>query len=285
MANETQIYVLPVVAGEGDFHYGSYNLSLDYKVNKDLHVYGAVRDAYKAGGVNGSVPVDSDFHTFPPEKLEDIELGFKSEFKIGDVAARANLAVYRGQYRNIQRSAMEVVDGAVLPVTRSAAEGRIQGAEFTGALVPVQGLTFSGSFSYTDAKYTQAADADIGAILAGASFPYTPRTKYTLGVSWEQAMQAMGTLALSANYAHQSSFSTAQDNQARVQSLPGYGTLSLRAGLHQIGGHPVDVNVFVANATNRTYVSGLADFYNAFGAVAYTYGEPRTFGLQGRYSF
>jgi iron complex outermembrane receptor protein len=285
VANETQISVLPVVAGKGDFHYGSYNLSLDYKVNKDLHMYGAVRDAYKAGGVNGSVPTDSAFHTYPPEKLADVELGIKSEFMIGDVATRANLAVYRGQYRNIQRTAQEVIDGTLLPVTRSAAEGRIQGAEFTGAIIPVRGLTFTGSYSYTDGKYTRSADADIGAILAGSSFPFTPKTKYALGVSWEQPLQALGTLALSANYAHQSSFSTAQDNTARVQSLPGYGTLSLRAGLRQIGGRPLDVSLFVANATNRTYVSGLADFYNAFGAVTYTYGDPRTFGAQARYSF
>ncbi|WP_077036572.1 TonB-dependent receptor, partial [Pelomonas sp. KK5] len=285
VSNETQISVLPVSGGEGSFRYGSYNLGLDYQVNKDLHVYGAVRDAYKAGGVNGGVPTDSSFHTFAPEKLNDVELGVKSEFMLGDMAARANLAVYRGQYHDIQRTAGEVIDGTLLNVTRSAAEGRIQGAEFTGALVPVRGLTFTGSYSYIDGRYTKVANADIGAILEGSSFPFTPKNKYTLGVQWEQPLQRLGTLVLSGNYAHQSSFSTAQNNLARVQSMPGYGTLSLRAALRRIGGQPLDVSVFVANATNRTYATGLADFYSSFGAVTYTYGEPRTFGVQARYEF
>jgi iron complex outermembrane receptor protein len=285
VGNETQISVLPSAAGKADFHYASYNASLDYKVSNDLHVYGTVRDAYKAGGVNGAVPADSNFHAFPPEKLSDIELGAKSEFLMGNVPARANLAIYSGQYKNIQRTTSEVIDGAVLNVTRSAARGRIQGAEFTGTIVPVRSLTLTGTYSFIDAKYTRVADADAGAILAGAAFPFTPKNKYTVGATWENSLETLGRLALSANYAHQGGFSTAQNNLARVQSLPGYGTLSLRAALRQIGGQPLDVSVFVANATNRTYISGLADFYSSFGAVTYTYGEPRTFGLQGRYSF
>ena len=122
VGNETQIYVLPVVAGNGSFHYSSYNLSLDYKVSNDLHVYGTTRDAYKAGGVNGSVPVDSAFYVYKPEQLKDVELGVKSQFLIGDVAARANLAVYRGDYRNIQRTANGTaqVAGTIAEVSHGA---------------------------------------------------------------------------------------------------------------------------------------------------------------------
>lgn len=285
VSTSSQISVLPVSAGEGSFRYGSYNLSLDYKVSNNLHVYGAVRDAYKAGGVNAIVPADSSFQKFPPEKLSDIELGVKSEFSLAGMPTRANLAVYRGNYKDIQRTSVESIGGALINVTRSAAEARIQGAEFTGAISPTPSLTITASQSYTDAKYTQVATAEIGALLAGASFPYTPKNKSAVGVSWEHALQSLGKLALSANYAYQSSFSTAQNNQARVQSLPGYGTLSLRAALRQIGGRPLDVSLFVANATNKTYASGLADFYNATGTVAYTYGEPRTYGIQARLAF
>ncbi|MES3021605.1 MAG: TonB-dependent receptor plug domain-containing protein [Pseudomonadota bacterium] len=285
VANESQIWILPVAGGQADFEYGSYNFTLDHKVSENMHMYAAVRDAFKAGGVNGPVPVTSSYRTFAPEELKDVELGVKSEFKIGNMAARANLAIYHGKYTNIQRTGSEAIDGVVLNVTRSAAEGKIQGAELTGALVPVRGLTLTGSYSYTDGKYTKVADAGIGAILAGSTFPFTPKTKYALGVTWEQAQASLGTLVLSANYAHQSSFSTAQNNLARVQSLPAYGTLSLRAALRKIGGRPIDVSVYVANATNQTYASGLADFYSSLGSVTYTYGEPRTFGLQVRYAF
>jgi iron complex outermembrane receptor protein len=285
-SSETQISILPVAKGSADFNYGSYNLSLDYQINPQIHVYGTVRDAFKAGGVNGPVPDGSPFRDFPPEQLQDVELGLKSQFKVGAVAVRANVAAYRGKYTDIQRTTAELVGGATLNVTRSAAEGRIQGVEFTGMVSPIPGLTFTAAYSYIDAKYTSVTDASAGAILEGAAFPFTPRNKYSLGVSWEHSLGQLGDLDLSANLASQGSFSTAQTNAARIRSLPGYEVLNLRAALRQIGGRPVDVIVFVANAADKTYATGLADFYNiGGGSVTYTYGEPRTYGLQVRYSF
>jgi len=281
-----RLSVLPETSGEAEFDYGSYNLSLDYQINPAVHVYATVRDAYKSGGVNGPIPEGSAFRTYPPERLEDIELGLKSQFRVGGAAIRANVAAYRGDYTDIQRTTLESLGGAFVNVTRSAAEGRIQGVEFTGAISPVPGLTFTGAYSFIDAEYTRIGDGGAAALLAGAEFPYTPRNKYALGVSWEHSLGQIGQLDLSANLASQSSFSTAQNNLAQVRTLPGYETLSLRAALRQVGGHPVDVIAFVANATDETYASGLADFYNiGGGSVSYTYGEPRTYGLQVRYSF
>jgi iron complex outermembrane recepter protein len=273
-------------SGQAEFDYGSYNLTLDYAVTPDVHVYGTIRDAYKAGGVNGPVPEGSPFRTFPPEHLEDVEVGLKSQFRVGDVGVRANVAVYRGDYEDIQRTTAELVSGAILNVTRSAAKGRVQGAEFNGVLSPGGGLTFTGSYSYIDSEYTEVADASAGALLSGVPFPYTPKHKFALGVSWEHTLDGFGELDLSANLASQSSFSTAQNNLAQVRTLPGYETLSLRAALREVAGRPIDLVAFVANATDEEYASGLADFYNiGGGTVAYTYGEPRTYGVQVRYTF
>lgn len=281
-----QISVFPSAGGVAKSDYGSYNLTLDYQITPQVHAYGTIRDAYKAGGINGSLTDGQPFREFPPERLQDIELGLKSQFEVGGAAVRANFAAYRGEYTDIQRSTLESIGGIAQFVTRSAAEGRIQGLEFTGAIVPIPGLTFTGSYSYIDSEYTKVADASAGALLQGAVFPYTPKNKYALGVSWEHSLGRIGDLDLSANMASQSSFSTAQNNLARVRSLPGYETVTLRAALRQIGGHPVDVIAFVANATDETYASGLQDFYNtSVGSVTYTYGEPRTYGLQVRYSF
>lgn len=281
-----QITGLPATSGTAEFNYGSYNFTLDYDINESVHVYGTIRDAYKAGGVNGPVPDGSAFRTYPPEHLEDIELGLKSQFTVGGASVRANVAAYRGTYTDIQRTTIEQVGTALLNVTRSAAEGRIQGVEFTGAISPIAGLTFTGAYSLIDAEYTKIGGGGAGALLTGAEFPYTPRNKYALGVSWEQSLGEIGQLDLSANLASQSSFSTAQNILAQVRSLPGYETVTLRAALREVAGQPVDVIVFVANATDETYASGLADFYNiGGGSVNYTYGEPRTYGVQLRYSF
>ena len=68
------------------------NLGLDYAFVDGVHAYVTARDAFKAGGVNGPVPAGSSFRTFPPEGLEDVEIGLKSQFLIGGVEVRANLA-------------------------------------------------------------------------------------------------------------------------------------------------------------------------------------------------
>ncbi|MFC3432191.1 MULTISPECIES: TonB-dependent receptor [unclassified Sphingobium] len=283
-ANFTQISVLPATGGTAKFDYTSYNLSADYVISPGVHVYATSRNAYKAGGVNGPVPEGSSFRTFPPEKLQDVEIGLKSQMRIAGVPTRFNVAAYRGNYRNIQRTTTELIEGALINVTRSAAKGRIQGVEVTAAVEPVRGLTLNGSYSYIDAKYTRVADASAGAILTGSAFPYTPRHKVTLGGSYQADLGSVGTLALSANWAYQSKFSTAQNNLAQVRNLPGYDTLALRAGVNGIGGSNLDLNLFMANATDNSFATGLQDLYNVGGGtVTYTYNEPRTYGAQLRF--
>ena len=280
----TQIYVLPSTSGRGKFQYTSYNASLDYQLTRGVHAYITSRDAYKAGGVNGPVPADSPYHTFPPEKLQDLEIGLKAQTRLAGMPTRFNVAAYRGNYHNIQRTTGEVIEGTVLNVTRSAAKARIQGVELTTAIGPVRGLTLTASYSYIDAKYTKVTDASADAILQGSAFPYVPKNKLALGADFQQPMGHIGTLDLSANWAYQSRFSTAQTNSARVPYLPGYNTLSVRAGVNGIGGSNLDLNVFMANATDNTFATGLQDLYNAgLGTVTYTYNEPRTYGAQLRF--
>ena len=123
----------------------------------------------------------------------------------------------------------------------------------------------------------------------GAAFPYTPEAQGDARCRQlppGDRGQRLGTLALSANWAYQSRFSTAQNNLAQVPYLPGYGTLALRAGVRDIGGQPLDLTAFMANATDKEFATGLQDLYNSGGGtVTYTYSEPRTYGLQLRYRF
>ena len=283
----TLIIAPPAVGGAVNSHYVSYNATLDYSFTHNIHGYVTSRDAYKSGGVNGPVPASSSFRTFPPEKLSDIEIGLKSEFSSDNIEVRANLAAYRGDYQNIQRTTPEAVNGIVLNVTRSAAEGLIRGVEFTGAVGTRFGLKLNGSFSYIDAAYTKVADAAAGAILNGAPFPYTPKIKYSLGASYDTKLGRPGTLALSANYTHQSEVSTAQTNQTFYKYLPAYGELTLGLDLKDVGGRPLDVGFFMSNATNVTKPVGVLDLYNSgpSGTVALTYTEPRMYGVRLGYRF
>lgn len=277
----------PAVSGTADSRYPSYTVTLDYDLATGIHAYVTARDAYKSGGVNGPVPVGSAFRTFAPERLSDVEIGLKSQFRLGDVQVRANIAAYRGIYANIQRTTLETVSGIPLNVTRSAAKGRIQGVEFNGAVVLVPGLTLNGSYSYIDGKYTKVTDASANAILAGSPFPYTPKGKYSVGGAYEARLGGAGDLSLSANFVHQSSVSTAQTNASFYRFLPAYGVLNAGIDLRNIGGSRADIGLFVTNLTKTAKPVGVLDQYNGAGpgTVGLTYNEPRMFGVRIEYHF
>lgn len=281
----------PAVTGSFDDNYLSYTATVDYDVSDDVHVYVTARDAYKSGGVNGPVPVGSEFRFFPAEKLSDIEVGFKSQFALGGADVRLNVAAYRGIYDNIQRTTVESVDvpgvgPVLLNVTRSAAKGKIQGVEVNGAIVPVTGLTLNTSYSYIDAKYTDVADDSADAILSGSPFPYTPKHKVSLGAQYETPLGNAGELSVGANYTYQSKVSTAQTNGSFYNYLPGYGMLNATLDLRNVGGSDFDIGVFASNITDVEKPVGVQDFYNAEpGTVGLTYSEPRMYGVRIGYRF
>jgi iron complex outermembrane receptor protein len=281
---------LGTTEGTSSDKYPSYTATLDYDVSKDVHVYITARDAYKSGGVNGPVAVGSEFREFPAERLSDIEVGLKSQFTLGTVKARLNVAAYRGIYDDIQRTTLENVetDFGTLPlnVTRSAAQGKIKGIELNGAIVPVRGLTLTTSYSYIDAKYSKVTDASAGAILAGSPFPYTPKHKYSVGAAYEHSLGRTGELAVAVNYAHQSKVSTAQTNASFYRYLPGYGLLNASLDLRNVGGRPLDVGIFANNLTDKTRPVGVLDQYaSSTGTVGLTYNEPRMYGIRVGYRF
>ena len=280
----------PAVEGTSDDKYLSYTATVDYDVSQGVHVYLTSRDAYKSGGVNGPVPAGSQFRTYPPEKLSDVELGLKSQFAVGGAQVRLNIAAYRGIYDNIQRTTTENVTtpGGTVPlnVTRSAAKGKIQGIEFNGTFVPVHGLTLTGSYSYIDGKYTSVTDASANAILAGSPFPYTPKHKVSVGGRYETSFGKIGELELGVNYVHQSSVSTAQTNASFYDYLPAYGLLNATLELRNIGGRPLDISLFANNLTDATRPVGVLDQYvGSTGTVGLVYNEPRMFGVRIGYRF
>lgn len=282
---EQTIIAPPTISGTVNSKYLSYTATLDYDLSRGVHAYITARNAFKSGGVNGPVPVGSAFRTFPPEGLEDIEVGLKSQFLVGGVEVRANLAAYRGIYSDIQRTTLEVIGGVPLNVTRSAAEGKIQGFEFNGAIVPVRGLTLNGSYSYIDAKYTKVTDASAGAILAGAPFPYTPEHKLSVGGTYQRQIGDAGEFFINGNYSYQSRVSTAQTNSSFYNFLPSYGLLNANIGLRDVAGRPLDISLFATNITKTAKPVGVLDQYYAAGFVGLTYNEPRMYGVRVGYRF
>jgi len=50
-------------------------------------------------------------------------------------------------------------------------------------------------------------------------------------------------------------------------------------------GRPIDIGIYVKNLTNKVYVLNASDDTQLFGFVSLQYGDPRTVGVELRYTF
>ena len=259
------------------FRQPTWTFSLDYQATRDLLFYVTSRRGYKPGGFNFGAP-STQYLTYDPETVTDIELGAKTDWSLGgDAKLRANVALYKNWYKNIIQQTGITVNGQATSVIINGGKARIQGVEFEGALIPFTGFELTGFYSYTDAKYPSSSPL---------VFTFSPKNKFNLSARYELPLpESIGRVIPSVSYSHQSSFYGLNTPLVPFAKLPGYGTLDVRIDWNEIGGKPLDASLFITNATNKHYVQGRLTTYESLGVVADTWGEPRMIGAQLRYRF
>src|SRR3546814_495216 len=94
------------VEGKVKSHAPTWTLGLDYQVTPNVFTYITTRRGYRGGGFNSPTfsPVLASVQDFGPEKLTDVEVGLKTNWRSGDASGSFNIAAYRGSYRNIQQN-------------------------------------------------------------------------------------------------------------------------------------------------------------------------------------
>jgi iron complex outermembrane recepter protein len=276
----------PFVTGTGSWNYGSYTFGVDYKITPTVLTYVTARSAFKAGGVNSELPAGSPFATFQPEKLKDVEVGLKADFHLNEMAVRTNIDVFRGDYTNIQRTTPVDAGGILVNLTNNAAKGLIEGVEWEGTLLPIPSVELSTLYAYTESKYTDVTSAQAALVLQGAPFPYISKNKGSFSARYRLPLPAsVGDLGIMGIYTYQSPQSIAQTNQTVYPYMPGYSLVNARLDWRGVFRSSVDLSAFVTNLTNKTYPIGQFDAYDTFGFVTRTYGPPRMYGVQVKYSF
>jgi iron complex outermembrane receptor protein len=273
------VYPNCVAAGSADFHAGTYTFSLDYQVDENTLAYAATRAGYKAGGFNPGAPVG--FQKFDPETLTDVEIGLKSEWQLYGIKGRTNIAAFRSDYNQIQITVPLVVNGIPSEATENAGAATIEGVELQGTIIPVKGVELTGYYSYNDAYYTR-----YGASAADApTFPFYERNKYSLTGRYHLPVpDNIGDVSLALTYSYQSSWKGPSANLP-LDWVHGYGLLDIHLDWNGIAGQPLDASVFVKNATDQIYKTGIFDVYTALGYATASYGPPQMFGVQFRYQF
>lgn len=137
----------------------SPEVTLTYRPNPGLMVYGAFKTGYKAGGLNLSQVVTagltSDAASFNKETAVGFEGGIRA--KLLDNRATVQLTVYRYKYEDLQVSAY--VPQLQTYVVSNAAASRNYGVEFEGSYRVNDLLTLRTSAAYNHSRFLDFPNA------------------------------------------------------------------------------------------------------------------------------
>ena len=289
-------------------HAWTYNLALDWQVSDSILVYATHRKGFREGGLNyplftspcttsnnsglcgvGFTGADlRPYQTIKPEIVKDVELGFKSEFPLGEGRARFNLALYQTWYSN---GVLGFNTSGIIPtgdpsapqftaINVNVGNYHIKGLEAELTLQPVAGLAWTNTAAYTDAKLVKTTLPNIPGLSTALPLPASPKWAITSAVRWVMPIHPLdGDVTANVDVYHQGSFYVSGD------TLPAFTVVNARVEWTNISGTGLSAAAYMRNILNKTYsIAGVAAA-SAIGIVTRNYAEPRMYGLELGYKF
>ena len=265
----------------------TWMFSLDYDVQPGTLVYATTRRGYRSGGINaGQNGTNTDLLVAKPEKVQDFEVGMKSDYVINNVPLRTNVALYYSDYRDIQSQvelpfvALGVGPGGG-PCTQAAFDGgqctgtttqavmvnarkaEVWGVEWDVMARPLPELTMTTGGSYLHAFYRDFT-YDIppgylapagGVRLNNTPFPL-PQWQINAGATYaltgDRLGLPIGEVSLGAQWYWQS---TVRADYSGIKfpnrKALGYQFTNLRLNITEIAGTPASLSGGVTNLFNK----------------------------------
>ena len=253
----------------------NYSLGVNYRPSDGMLLYAKYSTGFVSGGAVSGI-------AFPPETVKAWEGGIKAD--LFDRRLRANLALFKADYKNIQ----SVSGGTFLTPPRPELgtlvlpEGdlKTKGFELELTAAPVRGLSLNAAVGYTDSKETNT-----NPLLLPPGSSITARPKWTSNLSAQYETQPMfgeATLMARVDATYRSRMRTIGFNNLPADYDPILSSdplwlINSRVALRHVnvGGAKVELAGWVKNLTdadNPTF-----PIYYSFAGSA-TYERARTYG-------
>jgi iron complex outermembrane receptor protein len=264
------------------FHKPTWTLAVDHDLFDGTMVYATMRSGYRSGAINTGA-INPLVTVAKPESVQDYEIGVKSDWALGNMPLRTNIALYQTAYHDIQtQQSLPNVTLATGPdggscnqaaynagqclntfndnVTLNAKRARIYGGEWDITAMPMPDLTLSWSGSYLDARYTDYTFSPPPGYLlptgttnlSGTPFPL-PRwqtnatVNYNFGAA-ELLDLPLGDAVWTMHYYWQSRYLADMRGFNPSQRTGAYGLLNLRLEFTDIGNSGMDLAGYINNA-------------------------------------
>ena len=268
-------------------------VTLAYDLDRDINVYAKYTTGYRAGGASSR---SLNYRSFGPEEVKSYEVGSKLE--LFNRAVRFNTALYMMDRTNSQVDFNFFIpqpNGTVRNTLETVnAEGttKIKGVEADLTVSPLEGLSSTLSYAYTNVKMPQARNtvqeqlnASLTPVVTTPVYQdvfivYTPKHALTGSIDYQTAIGNSDTIAkfhVDANYAS-SAYAFDNENVKSEASFIVNGRVTLEDV--KIAKQNLSVALWTRNLFNKSYIFRRS---NANGMVLGDYANfnaPRTFGAE-----
>jgi iron complex outermembrane recepter protein len=282
-------------ATEGNF---SGQLTVQYKINKNINTFGTYSVSYKPVGVNiGGLPTANgvtliDLARVSPEFVKHYELGIKTKPSANSVL---NVVLFDNDIEDYQTQVQTPEPGVNRGYLANAERVRVFGVEVDGNIKLNSHVTVNGSIAYTDGKYVSFKNAPVPLEEVGGPQAFKDVSGGDLpGISkWAGSLGVEGTtkgtfLALPGLYFggldvyFRSTFSSSP-SPSQFLNIEGYNLVNGRVGFRASNG--ISIFVWGRNLLNKDYFEQLLAAPGSAGQYAGILGDPRTYGVTLRYTF
>lgn len=273
------------------FNEPTYNIGLNWKIDDDTLAYIAHRRGYRAGGFNVRARSPIDFIPFDPEVVTDVELGLKKDFRLGDVLARTNIALYHQWYDDVQRNVTinSVVNGIQLQSSTvfNAAKAKLYGFELMSEFEFSPNFSIRANYSYIKDSYDEYVNPSDGADLSDNRFADTPKHQGSLSARYVLPVPStVGEVSTMLTWYAQSSFDFVDVNLPPYTVADGYSLLNASITWDAVFGSKLNLMAFGSNLTNKEYVQAGTSSHSGFPGYTVVFpGAPRMYGLELSYRF
>ncbi|CAN5869280.1 TonB-dependent receptor [soil metagenome] len=268
----------------------AWRATLSWKATDDVLLYASYARGNKSGGLNLSNLPAGISAVIAPEKVDNYELGVKSQF-FGR-AVTLNAAAFWTDVANYQTAITEQIVGTTnfrnyitnIPLARS------RGIEADAVWAVNDRISLNLSGAYTDAYYVNYRNgptpvealnptaAQPGGFpssdLSGKPLAGVPKWTFTGGADVTQPIGERTALYGHLDYSWRSSFYTAVSD-SRFTLVPDYGIGNARIGIKLDDGR-YDLSVWAKNLFDKDYFQTLS--IAATGLITANLGDPRTVG-------
>ena len=278
--------ILYIVNGAGtdlsfDDSWGRFDpmVNVAWDLGANAMVYGKYSTGFKAGGANSR---STTYTAFDPEEVTAFELGLKSQF--WDNRARFNLALFDSTIKHKQVDFTLPFDPnsgetrTTMVTTNALNDATSRGAELEFSVMPVDNLTVSLNYAYTDASELTAIDPFGAGLEVTVSPLLAPKNAGSLGLDYYVPFANASALKFHVDGNWSDGFYTSEYDQTLTDSS---FIVNARIALVDVpldaNGASMDFSLWARNLLDEEHL-----FYKLINAALGQTGifnDPRTFGL------